>query len=177
MIYDEIEARNAAYREAIFRIAREAGWSGIYTKPLFSITMKEDDFLRFAALVAEREREALKEERRRDMAEIYSLRESEESLREEVERLRDELRQSSIDITRAEIERLREEIERLRADAERYRWLQANALSIDLAADPDNFALVWVWTAPVRVFRGNTLGDAINEAMKVEAALRREETK
>lgn len=42
----------------IIRIARKAGWSGIYTKPLFSITMKEDDFLRFAALVAAEEREA-----------------------------------------------------------------------------------------------------------------------
>lgn len=41
----------------IIRIARKAGWSGIYTKPLFSITMQEDDFLRFAALVAAAERE------------------------------------------------------------------------------------------------------------------------
>lgn len=46
---------------------------------------------RFAALVAAAEREALKDERRRDMAEIYSLREAEESLREEVERLREAL--------------------------------------------------------------------------------------
>ena len=45
----------------IIRIARKAGWSGIYTKPLFSITMQEDDFLRFAALVAAAEREACAE--------------------------------------------------------------------------------------------------------------------
>lgn len=51
-------------------------------------------FERFAALVtAETGKEiaALKEERRKDMAEIRSLRESEESLREEVERLREAL--------------------------------------------------------------------------------------
>ena len=41
----------------IIRMAREAGWPGIYAKPLFSITMQEDDFLRFAALVAAAERE------------------------------------------------------------------------------------------------------------------------
>lgn len=45
-------------REDIIRMAREAGWPGIYAKPLFSITMQEDDFLRFAALVAAAEREA-----------------------------------------------------------------------------------------------------------------------
>ena len=39
-------------RDDIIRMAREAGWPGIYAKPLFSITMQEDDFLRFAALVA-----------------------------------------------------------------------------------------------------------------------------
>ena len=48
-------------RDDIIRIARKAGWSGIYTKPLFSITMQEDDFLRFAALVAAHEREQCKE--------------------------------------------------------------------------------------------------------------------
>ena len=45
-------------RDDIIRMAREAGWPGIYAKPLFSITMQEDDFLRFAALVAAAEREA-----------------------------------------------------------------------------------------------------------------------
>lgn len=45
-------------REDIIRMAREAGWPGIYSKPLMSITMQEDDFLRFAALVAAAEREA-----------------------------------------------------------------------------------------------------------------------
>ena len=44
-------------REDIIRMAREAGWPGIYAKPLFTITMQEDDFLRFAALVAAAERE------------------------------------------------------------------------------------------------------------------------
>ncbi len=44
-------------REDIMRMAREAGWSGIYSKPLMSIAMQEDDFLRFAALVAAAERE------------------------------------------------------------------------------------------------------------------------
>jgi hypothetical protein len=44
-------------REDIIRMAREAGWSGIYSKPLMSIAMQEDDFLRFAALVAAAERE------------------------------------------------------------------------------------------------------------------------
>ena len=46
-------------REDIIRMAREAGWPGIYAKPLFSITMQEDDFLRFAALVAAAEREKI----------------------------------------------------------------------------------------------------------------------
>ena len=45
-------------RDDIIRMAREAGWPGIYSKPLLSITMQEDDFLRFAALVAAAEREA-----------------------------------------------------------------------------------------------------------------------
>jgi len=45
-------------RNDIIRMAREAGWSGIYSKPLMSIAMQEDDFLRFAALVAAAEREA-----------------------------------------------------------------------------------------------------------------------
>lgn len=53
-----------------------------------------ENFVRyhFAALVAAEERKALKEERRRAMDEIYSLREAEESLREEVERLREALK-------------------------------------------------------------------------------------
>jgi hypothetical protein len=45
-------------RDDIIKLAREAGWSGIYAKPLMSISMQEEDFLRFAALVAEHEREA-----------------------------------------------------------------------------------------------------------------------
>jgi hypothetical protein len=45
-------------RNDIIRMAREAGWSGIYSKPLMSIAMQENDFLRFAALVAAAEREA-----------------------------------------------------------------------------------------------------------------------
>ena len=95
-------------------------------------------------------------------------------LEAEVERLREELRQSGIDHTRAEVERLREEVERLREDAERYRWVRDHALAIDLAADPDNFVQAWVGTDPARVFRGKTLDDAIDEAMK-QAALRRED--
>ena len=46
-------------RDDIIRMAREAGWSGIYSKPLMSITLQEDEFLRFAALVAAAEREAV----------------------------------------------------------------------------------------------------------------------
>jgi hypothetical protein len=75
-----------------------------------------------------------------------------------------------------EIAALREENERLREENERYRWLQANALAIDLVGDPDNFVQVWVGTDPARVFRGRTLDDAVSEAMK-EAALRKEEPK
>ena len=45
-------------QDEIIRMAREAGWPGIYAKPLLSITMQEDDFLRFAALVVAAEREA-----------------------------------------------------------------------------------------------------------------------
>lgn len=45
-------------RDDIIRMAREAGWNGIYSKPLMSIRMQEEDFLRFAALVAAAEREA-----------------------------------------------------------------------------------------------------------------------
>lgn len=37
-------------REDIIRMAREAGWNGIYAKPMASILMQEDDFLRFAIL-------------------------------------------------------------------------------------------------------------------------------
>jgi len=39
-------------RDDIIRMAREAGWNGIYSKPLMKIAMQEEDFLRFAALVA-----------------------------------------------------------------------------------------------------------------------------
>ena len=45
-------------REEVIRLAREAGWNGIYSKPLMSIRMQEENFLRFAALVAAAEREA-----------------------------------------------------------------------------------------------------------------------
>ena len=76
-------------RDDIIQMAKEAGWENA------SRMGWHDGFWqrleRFAALVAAAEREALKEERRRDMAEIYSLREAEESLREEVERLREAL--------------------------------------------------------------------------------------
>ena len=95
-------------RDDIIRMAQEAGipidvdWAGrpstLVVKDGGTYLRGVDDLMRFAALVAAEEREALKEERRRDMAEICSLRESEESLREENERLR--------------------------ADAERYRWLR-----------------------------------------------------
>ena len=44
-------------REEVIRLAREAGWNGIYPKPLMSIRMQEENFLRFAALVAAAERE------------------------------------------------------------------------------------------------------------------------
>lgn len=44
-------------REEILKLARRAGWSGIYTKPLLKIAMKEQDFLYFAFLVAAAGRE------------------------------------------------------------------------------------------------------------------------
>jgi hypothetical protein len=44
-------------RDDIIRMAREAGWNGIYSKPVMSIRMQEEDFLRFANLVAAAERE------------------------------------------------------------------------------------------------------------------------
>jgi hypothetical protein len=44
-------------RDDIIRLAREAGWNGIYSKPLMSIRMQEENFLRFATLVAAVERE------------------------------------------------------------------------------------------------------------------------
>jgi hypothetical protein len=47
-------------RDDIIRLAREAGWNGIYSKPLMSIRMQEENFLRFAALVAAAERKACK---------------------------------------------------------------------------------------------------------------------
>jgi hypothetical protein len=50
-------------RDEIMRMAREAGWPGIYAKPLFSITMQEDDFLRFAALIAAAKRKPLTAEK------------------------------------------------------------------------------------------------------------------
>ena len=76
-------------RDDIIRLAREAD-SGFEGGPDADGTLVDslvglDAIERFAALVAaEKDREilALKEERRKDMAEIYSLRESEESLRE-----------------------------------------------------------------------------------------------
>lgn len=46
-------------RDDIIRMAREAGWNGIYSKPLMKIAMQEEDFLRFAALVAAAEREKI----------------------------------------------------------------------------------------------------------------------
>jgi hypothetical protein len=46
-------------RSDIIRLAREAGWSGIYSKPLITIAMQEENFLRFAALVAAAEREKI----------------------------------------------------------------------------------------------------------------------
>ena len=46
-------------RDDIIRMAREAEWSGIHcVEPSLSINLTEDELERFAALVAEREREA-----------------------------------------------------------------------------------------------------------------------
>jgi hypothetical protein len=45
-------------RDEIIRIALYAGWNGVYSKPLMSIRMQEEDFLRFAAIVATAERQA-----------------------------------------------------------------------------------------------------------------------
>ena len=46
-------------RDEIIRMAREAGWNGIYSQPLMSIRMQEEDFLRFAALVVAAERQRI----------------------------------------------------------------------------------------------------------------------
>jgi hypothetical protein len=56
-------------RDDIIRLAREAGWNGIYSKPLMTIAMQEENFLRFAAFVAAAEREACAEmcERRKSL--------------------------------------------------------------------------------------------------------------
>lgn len=73
-------------RDDIIRLGRES------QRECFSdgghwFSMEVRDLERFAALVAAEEHKALREERRKDMAEIHSLREAEESLREKVERL------------------------------------------------------------------------------------------
>ena len=80
-------------RDDIIRVAKEAGFNQILATNAGADVWIDDGFYveelkRFAALVAaEKDREilALKEERRKDMAEICSLRESEESLREKNE--------------------------------------------------------------------------------------------
>ncbi|MFN9977939.1 MAG: hypothetical protein ACK58T_49335 [Phycisphaerae bacterium] len=76
-------------RDDIIRMAREAGAVPSGDPREWDVWLFQDPAIeRFAALVAaEKDREilALKEERRKDMAEICSLRESEESLREKNE--------------------------------------------------------------------------------------------
>ena len=110
-------------RDDIIRMAKQVG---IEFDPRCGTCLTGNIQLeRFAALVAaEKDREilALKEERRKDMAEIYSLRESEESLREKNEQfaaLREQLRLANIDALNEaakndsldrENERLREEL-------------------------------------------------------------------
>lgn len=76
-------------RDDIIRLAREAGAIPSGDPQEWDVWLFQAPAMeRFAALVAAEEREALKEERRSYMGEVYSLREAEESLREEVERLR-----------------------------------------------------------------------------------------
>ena len=125
---------------------------------------------------AEVVRNELRQRLREHMAEIYSLRESEESLNEENERLREALTYDW-DQLQACRESLREHMaegKRLQIDGDRYRWVCDHASAIDLAADPDNFVHVWVGADPPKVFGGRTLDDAVDSAMK-QAALRREE--
>jgi len=50
----------AMTRDEILRMARQAGWHGMYNKPLMSISLKEDQLVHFATLVAAAEREACK---------------------------------------------------------------------------------------------------------------------
>jgi hypothetical protein len=59
---DQLLVGDGMTRDDIIRLAREAGWNGIYSKPLMSIRMQEEDFLRFARLVIAHERTRLKEE-------------------------------------------------------------------------------------------------------------------
>lgn len=108
---------------------------------------------------------------------LYVRAEHYDLLKAENERLREGLAEAEAVRERCNERafRLESENERLREENERYRWLQANALLIDLVFDPDNFVRVYVGTDPVRFFRGKTLDDAVSEAMK-EAALRGEGT-
>ena len=43
-------------QEDIIRMAREAGWNGIYSQPMMKIALQEEEFLRFAQLIAQAER-------------------------------------------------------------------------------------------------------------------------
>lgn len=60
--------------------------------------------------------------------------------------------------------------ESLRADAERFRWLAEVALSVDMAADPDNLVQVWHETLSGHATTGRTLREAVDEAMRQRAA-------
>lgn len=55
------------------------------------------------------------------------------------------------------------ELERER-DAQRFRWIAENQPDIDWVSDPDN--QIVVWSVSGHGYRGRTLGDAIDAAMK-----------
>lgn len=49
-------------------------------------------------------------------------------------------------------------------DAQRFRWIAENQPDIDWVSDPDN--QIVVWSVSGHGYRGRTLGDAIDAAMK-----------
>jgi hypothetical protein len=57
-------------KDDIIRIARQAGWGGFYSKPLFSISLLRENFLKFANLIAETAAKTAAEAEREECAKI-----------------------------------------------------------------------------------------------------------
>lgn len=134
MIHDDNEQTNAAYREAIIRMAQEAGAVPSGDPREWDVWLFQDPAIEnFAALVtAEKDREilALKEERRKDMAEIHSLRELEESLREDNEQfaalIGEYAAEQAPDALQTENERLRDAARQMLSHDETAIWSARN---------------------------------------------------